>query len=144
MIRKFTKWSTDSDKLQADIDSVLLWSEKWQLPFNESKCKILHIGSGNPFHTYTMWDRSLEVTTMEKDLGVQVDQDLKFRKQAAAATAKASKIMGVIRKSFQKLDVDTLPILFRTLVRPHLEYGNAVWGPFIYTYNDIHNKNGGY
>ena len=127
---KIYQVSTDSYKLQADIDSVLLWSEKWQLSFNESKCKMLHIGSGNPFHTYTMRDRSLEVTTMEKDLGVQVDQDLKFRKQVAAATAKASKIMGVIRKSFQKLDVDTLPILFRTLVRPDLEYGNAVWGPF--------------
>ena len=67
---------------------------------------------------------------MEKDLGVLMDKDLKFRKHAAAVIAKASKIMGVIKKSFQELDCVTLPILFKTLVRPHLEYGNAVWGPF--------------
>lgn len=127
---KIYQVSAESDKLQADISQVLLWSEKWQLPFNEAKCKVLHVGSGNPHQTYTMRDRSLDVTVMEKDLGVQMDQDLKFRKQAATAIAKASRVMGVIRKSFQKLDRDTLPILFRTLVRPHLEYCNSVWGPF--------------
>ena len=62
-------------------------------------------------------------------MGVQMDQDLKFRKQAASAIARARKVMGAIRKSFQKLDHDTLPIVFRTMVRPHLEYCNAIWGP---------------
>ena len=127
---KIYQVSAESSKLQADIDRILEWSKKWQLPFNDTKCQVLHIGSANPFQTYKMQERNLEVTLSEKDLGVQMDQDLKFRKQAAAAISKASKIMGVIKKSFQKLDQDTLPILFRTLVRPHLEYGNAVWGPF--------------
>ena len=36
--------------------------------------------------------------------------------------------MAVIRKSFQLIDKKTLPLLFKTLVRPHLEY--IVWGPF--------------
>ena len=36
----------------------------------------------------------------------------------------------MINKSFEKLDRDTLPKLFTTLVRLHLEYGNDVWGPF--------------
>ena len=31
------------DTLQKDIDSVSTWSDKWQLPFNTMKCKILHI-----------------------------------------------------------------------------------------------------
>ena len=38
--------------------------------------------------------------------------------------------MAVIRRSFSLLDKVTLPLLFKTLVRPHLEYGNIVWGPF--------------
>ena len=127
---KIYQVSANSDKLQEDINQVRQWSEKWQLPFNETKCKVLHIGPGNPLQTYSMQDRTLESTSLEKDLGVQMDQDLKFRKQAASAIAKASKVMGVIRKSFQKMDHDTLPILFRTLVCPHLEYCNAIWGPF--------------
>ena len=28
------------------------------------------------------------------------------------------------------LDARTVPLLYKALVRPLLEYGNAVWGPF--------------
>ena len=38
--RKIYQVSTERDKLQADIDRVLSWTEKWQLPLNESKCKV--------------------------------------------------------------------------------------------------------
>ena len=36
----------------------------------------------------------------------------------------------VIRRSFEHLDAETLPVLYKSLVRPHLEYCNTVWGPF--------------
>ena len=39
-------------------------------------------------------------------------------------------ILAVIRRSFTLIDEVTLPLLFTTLVRPQLEYGNLVWGPF--------------
>ena len=102
--------------LRSDIDKVLSSTEMWQLPLNESKCKVLHIGNGNPPHKHTLHDKSLGASSMERDLGVQMDQELKFRKQAAATVAKASKIMGVIKRSFKKkLDRDTLPIPFKTV-----------------------------
>ena len=93
-------------------------------------CKVLHIGRQNRHHVYTLRGTTLEDTVAEKDLGVYIDAELKFRKQAAAAVSKASQVMAVIRRSFQLLDRSTLPILFKTLVRPHLEYGNIIWGPF--------------
>ena len=33
----------DNESLQLDIDNMNDWSQKWQLPFNESKCKCMHI-----------------------------------------------------------------------------------------------------
>ena len=72
----------------------------------------------------------LDSTPLEKDLGVLVDADLKFREQASSAVAKATQILAVFRRSFALTDEVTLPLLFTTLVRPHLEYGNLVWGPF--------------
>ena len=39
-------------------------------------------------------------------------------------------VLAVIRRSFCVIDEATLPLLFRTMVRPHLEYANTVWGPF--------------
>ena len=59
-----------------------------------------------------------------------IDNELKFHKHTAAAIKKANGILGIIRKSFALLDSVTLPLLYKSLVRPHLEYGNVVWGPY--------------
>ena len=62
-------------------------------------------------------------------LGVTVDKDLKFNKHIANAVNNANKILGVIKRTFECLDHDTIPTLFKALVRPHLEYANSVWSP---------------
>ena len=116
--------------LQHDIDALVCWADRWQLPFNELKCKSMRIGRNSEHDSYTMRGHALSSTAVERDLGVQVDSELKFRKQAAAAVAKASQIFAVVRRSFQHLDKFTIPLLFKSLVRPHIEYGNIVWGPF--------------
>ena len=119
-----------SAALQADLDELVKWSESWQLPFNEGKCKVLHLGRGQHAFQYSMKGVQVSRAEAEKDLGVHVDSELKFRKQASAAVAKGSQLLAVIRRSFVLIDTQTLPLLYKTLVRPLLEYGNLVWGPF--------------
>ena len=75
--------------LQDDIDSLALWSKKWQLRFNVSKCKSLHIGKNNPRTNYTMDGYILEQVENEKDLGVIIDKDLKFHAQTSASVKKS-------------------------------------------------------
>ena len=53
-------------RLQNDIDSLSSWSNKWQLPFNVSKCKVLHIGSCNPCRRYKMNGKQLMHILEEK------------------------------------------------------------------------------
>ena len=67
----------------------------------------------------------LDQFSVERDLGVMVDSQLKFREQAAAVASKAMLILVVIRRSFQLLDRTTMPLPFKTQVRPLLEYGNV-------------------
>ena len=87
------------------------------------------ISSVSP-HSYLINGQPLCVATAEKDLGVVIDQNLKFHQHAAAAAAaKANRILGLINKCFEHLNVDSLPLLNKTLVRPILEYAKAVWGP---------------
>ena len=67
----------DRENLQNDLDSLCVWSDKWQLHFNASKCKVLHIGSANPHYKYSMESIDgtvqLEETELEKELGVHID-----------------------------------------------------------------------
>ena len=59
-----------------------------------------------------------------------VDDELKFHMQTAAAVKKANAVFGMLKKSFILFDEVTLPLLYKSLVRPHLEYGNVIWGAF--------------
>ena len=118
------------DGLQADIDALVQWSNKWLLPFNATKCKVMHMGHHNPELTYTLHGTPIEKTSEEKDLGIIIDNHLNFHRQTAAAVSKASQMLAVVRRSFANIDESTLPLLFRTMVRPLLEYGNTIWGPF--------------
>ena len=119
----------DHQHLQKDLENLIRWSESWQLGFNETKCKVIHLGNSNQNLQYRMNNTVLEITESEKDLGVTIDNKLKFDKHIANAVNKASKMLGLVRKTFTLLDETTIPRLFTALVRPHLEYGNVIWHP---------------
>ena len=53
------------------------WSEVWQMRFNVDKCKVMHLGRGNPGGSYVMNGGSLGAVQEERDLGVRSTSDLK-------------------------------------------------------------------
>jgi len=64
-------------------------------------------------------------------LGIVVDHQLKFHQHTASvAASKVNHILGIISKSFEYLDIDSLPRLYKSLVCPVIEYANSIWGPF--------------
>ena len=99
------------------------------MEFNVDKCKIMHLGSTNLKHTYTMGGTNLAVTSEEKDLGVLIDDKLNFRSHIKAIVSKANRVLGLIRIGFSCLDKDMFLNLYPVLVRPHLEYCVQVWSP---------------
>ena len=67
------KGNGDKQQLQGDIDTLIKWSEKWQMLFNFEKCKCLHAGHGNTGVNYEIEGTSLCKTVKEKDLGVTIN-----------------------------------------------------------------------
>ena len=64
---------SDQGALQKDLNKLIQWSNRWQLNFNASKCKVLHYGRKNMQLEYTMNDgqNTLVVQAVEeKDLGI--------------------------------------------------------------------------
>ena len=62
-------------------------------------------------------------TMEEKDLGIIIDNKLNFQNHINKANQK----LGLINRSFKYMDKDMFLQLFKSLVRPHLEYGSTVW-----------------
>ena len=42
----------DNISMQADLDQLVEWADKWQMQFNVSKCKVMHVGQKNPRSLY--------------------------------------------------------------------------------------------
>jgi ribonuclease P/MRP protein subunit RPP40 len=118
------------DLLQRDLQRLVEWTSKWQMQFNISKCKVMHLGSGNGNYRYFMDSRELEVVTEDKDLGIQISNDLKPAKQCLLAYFKAIRALGMIRRTIIYKNQDILLRLYKTLVRPHLEYCVSAWSPY--------------
>ena len=63
--------ASDVHLLQADLNALVGWSERWQLPFNREKCKALHLGRRNENHMYDMGGTQLTQTLVEKRILVR-------------------------------------------------------------------------
>lgn len=119
----------DASRMQECIDSLCRWATKWKMVFNTGKCKIMHLGIHNKEYDYTMNGEKITKVTEEKDLGVWTTQTLKPTKQCETAALQANLILRSIAKSFHYRRTAVLVPLFKTFVRPKLEYAVAAWSP---------------
>ena len=42
----------DRETMQKIIDNLVEWARQWDMSFNVKKCKIIHVGHGNPGFNY--------------------------------------------------------------------------------------------
>ena len=124
----------DSDHkiFQDDISKLQSWADDWLLKFHPDKCKILGVGKRELTHQYYMTkdDHSLVALSRvqdEKDVGVTFDEDMTFPKDISTRANKANSIMGITRRTYTYLDPQSFKLLFKSLVRPHLEYGTPIY-----------------
>ena len=117
--------------LQDDLHKLYEWSMDWQLLFNKDKCKCLHVGHGNMDYDYFIGDERIQTTLIEKDLGVQTSKSLKPEEHIAYIVKKANNLLGCIRRTYTDKSLQNMINLYKTLVRPLLEYCQQVWSPYL-------------
>ena len=128
----------ERERLQIDIDACVAWARTWLMRYSVEKCKVMHTGrrANKSTHVYTMkgddgLDRVLETTTVERDLGVLVSDDLKLGAQCRAAAAKARWKFASFKKIFTSRSRQLWEILWKAHIRPHLEHAIHAWSPYL-------------
>ena len=132
--------------VQEDLNMLAEWSQKMQMSFNPDKCHRMHMGLSNKQYkyflpkiystveksnsiSYTFYFHQLQEVQQEKDLGVVVDNKLKFKTHISQKISKANSMLYLIKNCFKYLDEKMFLLLYKSLVRPHLEYASTAWSP---------------
>ena len=129
--------STNPSKLQSSINSFSDTITTFQLNLAAQKCFVLPIGKSNlqknilPPNNFTIDHTDLQFEDYAKDLGIYISKDLKWEIHVKKVVQQASFSSYQIIKSFRSKNIWTLMKLYKSYVRPKLEYNTPVWSPYL-------------
>ena len=123
----------DCQKIQEDLNKLQSWAKKWQLRFHPQKCTVLSLGRNRYEYEYHMVSANevvpLDKPDYKKDLGVLIDRGLTFEEHINHIVKKANRLTGLMWRSFSYVDKKVFVTLYKSMIRPHLEYAASIWSP---------------
>ena len=116
------------DQLQGDIDLLVRTSTSWGLKLNSDKCKQLCFGNRRESPpTFLVDGIPVEVVNSHRDLGVIVDDQLKFHGHIQRKIGYLHALTTSILSCTLSRDSAFLMPIYKSHIRPKLEYGSCLW-----------------
>jgi hypothetical protein len=133
LYREICDKTLDVQILQADLTHLHDWSKTWQLPFNTDKCEVIRIthARDNSVPIYSLAETCLKSVDQIIDFGVNITKDLLWSQHVAIVISRANKVLGIIKRTVGPVHKLIFSMLYKSLVRPILEYAIPVWSPHL-------------
>ena len=101
------------------------------MQLNDTKFMLLQHGQNDDLKQPYRINENVLLKQSEsaRDLGIQVDSELKFKIQRDTCTTSASQVAGWTLRVFRSRSKEVMLVLYKSLIRPKIEYGCMVFNP---------------
>ena len=122
-----------TNDLYNDLIKTTKWAFQWKMSFNPDISKQAHevifsrkrsVSSHPPL---TFNNIPVAQTNSQKHLGMQLDKKLNFEEQLKKVESNVNKTIGIIRKLQNVLPRSALLTIYKSFIRPHLDYGDIIY-----------------
>ena len=121
--------STNKQNLQQALTIVDKWVDEWALQLNRDISEHFTIRQ-TICHTFYMNNKSVPKVTSVRDLGITISDNLSWKQYINKIRAKANILSNTILRTFSPNNTTLIVNLFKTYVRPIVEYHTCSWSPY--------------
>ena len=122
-----------ANDLNHDLEKISNWAKKWKMEFNPDPDKpaqeiIFSRKTNKDNHSDIFYKTNpIKQTSSLKHLGIVLDERLNFKTHIQNKISKAMTGVGIIKKLSSLLPRKSLLTIYKSFVRPHLDYGDVVY-----------------
>ena len=123
------------NEVNADLEKMSQWTYQWKMQFNPDHNKQANevifsciSDTANVFHLPIKFNNnSIAKCCSQKHLGIALDSKLNFNSDVVEKIKKYNKLIGLIRRLSVNLPWNSLLTIFKSFIRPHLDYGDILY-----------------
>ena len=121
-----------AERLNNDLQCINEWTRDWHATINTGKSKSVTFSAKmymfkQAHPTLYFANEPIEIVSNHKHLGVTLSSNLSWRAHILNIYEKASKKLNLLKRFKFKLDRETLSKLYKSLIRPVMEYADVLW-----------------
>ena len=115
--------------LNDNLSEIQQWAEKWLVSFSPPKTEELLISNKAPRNHPPLFlnNQPIKKVNHHKHLGIYLSDNLGWKKNTEEIAKKANRCLGILRPLKYILDRASLETLYKSFIRPVLEYADIVW-----------------
>ena len=117
-------------RLNSDLHKISVWADKWLVTMNPVKSRnvIFSLKRNKQVHPPLFLSSNI-VKDVESHthLGLTLQSSMSWRKHIVRVFEKASKRLNMLKFVRFKVDRSILTSLYKSLIRPLMEYGDVIW-----------------
>ena len=130
--------STSASDINNDLTLISNWAFQWKMSFNPDPSKqaqeiIFSRKKMKSSHPSVYFNNiPVSSTSVHKHLGMLLDDKLSYEHHLKSVLNKVKKTIGLLHKFQQILPRQSLITIYKSFIRPHLDYGDIVYDRAFY------------